>query len=78
MTSPTRFSRHHAAPCSRRQFLRVAASAPFALDALLHGTARAAETTPPVPLIILFLSGGVSAKDVELAKLLDSFAGKLQ
>lgn len=46
---------------SRREFLKVAATAPLALQSL--GLVQAAETHTRYPLIILFLSGGSSAKE---------------
>jgi hypothetical protein len=65
MTSPIRNHRRQAERASRREFLKVAATAPFALGSLLGASpavARAQASTP-LPLIILFLSGGVSAKE---------------
>src|SRR5204862_2800221 len=63
MPPPNGHSRPGPQACSRRQFLRVAASAPFAVNSLLHGDITAPQARTRLPLIILFLSGGVSAKE---------------
>lgn len=48
----------------RRDFLRVAASAPLALGATLGSeNVSAAESSTRLPLIVLFLSGGVASKE---------------
>ncbi len=49
---------------TRREFLQVSATAPLALGALgLFGRIEAAAVTIRTPLLILFLSGGISAKE---------------
>lgn len=49
--------------CSRREFLTISAAAPCALGLLGLGSNSAAEGNAHTPLIILFLVGGVSAKE---------------